>query len=323
MSQEVINLFDQINVKNTERISQWDREYCIRHQEYYEFAVEKTLKIMALAKEISEEDSIYGINPDDFGRRPGYFDTYDNKVKLTVRNAFDDLMAIQKKFIVFIIRHFESSYKVSLDKEKAIDTIFSGEPERISHHASEEAIKRYEERVQAYEKQFESMISYEKVIDFIFAELGGKSFRDRAADEIREACRAAFTGYHGHRSYHGPDLKGKALEFKCFLDIRDEYSWDKGGSIHDLYHDSSAYKLFKALSLYLHDTTENVFNTFLSRLSEKHGGDLICEHNAVSSCLEGIRIYKNGKMVIKFKEAQKALEFAKEYCNYCEEQVAI
>ncbi|MDD2269231.1 MAG: hypothetical protein PHY15_06745 [Eubacteriales bacterium] len=323
MSQEVINLFDQINVKNTERISEWDRECCIRHQEYYEFAVEKTLKIIALAKEISKEDSIYGINQDDLGRRSGYFDTYDKEVKLTEKNAFNDLMSMQKKFIGFIISHFESAYKVSLDSGKAIETIFSGEPERISHFASEGEIKKYEERVQAYEKQFESLISYEKVIDYIFAELGGKSFKNRAADEIREACRATFTGYNGRRSYYGPDLKGKALEFKNFLDIRDEYSWDKGGSIHDIYYNSSAYKLFNALSLYLHGSTENVFNTFLSRLSEKHGRDLICEHNAVSSRLEGIRIYKNGKMVIKFKEAQKALEFAKEYCNYCEEQVAI
>ena len=323
MSHDVINLFDQINVKNTDRISEWDRACCIRHQEYYEFAVEKTLKIIALAKEISEEDSIYGINQDDFDRRSGYFDTYDKEVKLTEKNAFNDLMSIQKKFIGFIISHFESAYKVSLDRRKAIETIFSGEPEGISYYASKEETKKHEENVQAYEKQFESLICYEKVIDYIFAELGGKSFKDRAADEIREACSEIFAGYYGRRSYHGPDLKGKALEFKSFLDIRDEYSWDKGGSIHDLHYNSSAYKLFKGLSLYLHGSTENVFNTFLSNLSEKHGSDLICEHNAVSSCLEGIRIYKNGKMVIKFKEAQKALEFAKEYCNYCEEQVAI
>ena len=325
MSQEVINLFDQINVKNTERISEWDRKLCEMHQEYYDFAFAKAMKIYALAEEIEDEDSAFGsILCDSFGNRLSYFDAHYMDVKLTVKNAYDDLQVIQKKFIGFIISHFENAYKVSLDRNKAIETIFPGEPKRgLSMYASQEEHEDYEAKQNAFKSQFEKPISYEKIIDYIFAELGGLSFKDRAADEIREACRYCFKNYNGHRSYHGPEIKGRNLEFQSLINIRNEWSFDRGGKIYDYGSKETYWKVFKALSLYLHDSTDNIFNNFLVRLNDKYGSDLICEHDCGSSFIEGVRIYKNGKVVIKFKDPMKALGFAKEYCNYEENQVAV
>jgi hypothetical protein len=311
---DILSLFDAVTVSNTERITERDREYCERQQKYYEFAIAMSVKTLDLAKEIAEGEKEYDAE-DCNGYRYSYFDHYSNQVKLSVDKAKSDLQLIHAEYIGKVIRYFEQAYNISLEGSKAFEIIFPGRPSDLKNYSSQETIEKYESEMTEYEKAFLSPFNYERLVDFIFAQLNGLSFKDRAAEEIKTACRQIYQD----RRYYTAELKGKTITFPHMLHIRDEYSWDKGGKIDSLSNSSDMYKVFNALSLFLHDNVQNIFSHFLSRLNDKTGSSLICDHYPGSEFIESVRIYKNGKVVVKFTESQKALVFAKEYCCYLEE----
>ena len=191
------------------------------------------------------------------------------------------IKALNKEFISDIKNRFTSDYQISLD--------FSCFTEKITIKA----------------------VKLSDLIDEIFNQLDGFSFEDKASEEIKEASRKFV--------YRKENIKVK----KNKLTISDRIYWDThfmDGSISHFSYNSTTeiLKFFTALCHYDSNKTD-AFNFFKDLCSyNTRPEEFWTEKKDLSwmNKIKSMRMFKNGRIDIEFKEYAQANEFASEYLGY-------
>lgn len=267
-----INLLDKfstIDITVDQRISELEAEYCKR-QEMIFYESRDLLK-----KYLDEMTTLY----EKYSKKDIYRDTeesflneYEDLDKVTFR-----ITKIYRAFIHRITGFFVKRYNVTLSS------------------------------LVIEEKYDENSISYSIVLDEIFEQLGGLSFKEKAVEEIKVASRNAVYN------------KSKIQITKNKLSISDYIFWDT--SIVDdsksvRYDDKRVNALLLALSHFLNGSVE--MGDCLSQIyQELRSGsrdyDIFSKYEIDINNLESIKMFKNGKIEIVFSEHENAEAFKNEY----------
>ena len=137
--------------------------------------------------------------------------------------------------------------------------------------------------------------------------MGGMSFEEKAFNELKEDAREVVTTYRGKSKYR---IQGTKL-------IIDEFYQSRKDSILERYMATTELKhlsFFKALTHFEYDYYDiSQKYKFLCdyRLDENNG--VYDKHVISSSVISTIKVYKNGKVEIEFKDYITVIKFMDTY----------
>lgn len=265
----LLDKFSAIDIKVDQRISEMEAEYCKR-QEVIFYETRDTLK-----KYFAELNNLYEKyrEKDSFSQREeSFLSTYDDLKH--VKNRID---SIYKEFISRITHYFARRYKVSL--------------------SSPEIVGKYDE----------DSISYTIILDEIFEQLGGLSFKEKAVEEIKAASRNII--------YSKSNLqiaKNKLSIIDCIY--WSNYCFDDSKEIS--YDDKRVKPLFLALSHFMNGSVEMIYRLGeiyqqLYKGSKEY--DIFSKYEIGIYNVESLKVFKNGKIEIIFSEHENAEAFKNEY----------
>lgn len=279
------------------RISDDDRKYCETHQKAYELAIENLKGLIFYWECVEiEQDEILG----DYDSSSRTYSSYISIEGFSITKVQEKIISVHKKFIMYLINYFDRTYHIELDRDKIIEFLVPKKPEydygdRINH----------DKRIETWEKEMETLsLKYQDVLDQILIQLDGRTFIERALDEVIENCR-----YHAW-SNGKPcfEVKGDTIRFKDYsCSYTDWYSrgnWELTSRMKSI------------VPALFHNETSQFGNYpyLFSRLLERFDYSEL-EFNKDNK-LKTIKCFKNGRVDVKFTSKTAATEFADKYLGW-------
>lgn len=295
-----MNLADKLaNVDMTEdnRISAEDRKYCEAHQKAYELAIDN-LKNLVFFWECTEaeQDAILG----DYDAYTRKYSSYISIEDFSIRKVEDNIMHTHEKFVRYLVNYFDRTYHIELDVDKIIKFLIPQKPE---YDYSDRI--NYEKRVEEWEKEMEEVsLQFEDVLDQILIQLDGRTFVERAIDEIIVNCRQ-------HAWLNGEpyfEVKGDTIRFQDYF-CSHEY-WIS----RDRWTFTSRMKsIIPALYHYETNCIGNYPHLFNRLFNDFSYPELDFDND---NKLMSIKCFKKGRVDVKFKSKTYATEFADKYLGW-------
>ena len=325
----ILEKFEAVKITNVSRISEDELDYCTKQQTLYLQVLEHYRSIFSVFQRLkSNEDeflkSVADVN-DTYtnGGLQHHYSGYGidaDKEKF----AKKQVAGIHEKFISLIIGYFNKRYGTSIERpsykklleieDPAFKSEFRGF-NGMSGEEKEEYLKQSRIRQRAHELAVDeylyyitySNLDYNAILDYIFINLNGSTFIERAEQEIKGSSREASD--RGGKSCY--EVKNKKVAINILFPRkawRDEYEVDL---------DSSSYMaILRALTYF--DSDKKItdiyarWNRFIA-YSENESNGIFDTHDAGSNKVVTFRYYKNGKFEVGFDSHLSAKQFAKEY----------
>lgn len=279
------------------RISDVDRKYCETHQKAYESALENLKGFVFLCECADvEQDVILG----DYDKESRSYSGYTTIEDFSLKNVNRAIRYAHERFIRYITNYFDRTYHIELDFGKIKDYLIPTRPKDDSFNLS--ANKK---RVEEWEKQMESLhLNFEDILDQILIQLDGRTFVERALEEVIENCREF--AWSNNTPFF--EIKGDIIRFKdYFCDFTDWYSrgnWKMTSRMESIIP-----------ALYHYET--GLFGDYpysFSRLFNRFDYPELDFDN--DNKLKTIKCFKNGRVDVKFTSKIAATEFADKYLGW-------
>ena len=280
---DLLEKFSAVEVKAANRISEADQDFCKRNQAAYETSLTFYTELLRLSTQMKEAQE--GLPGND---ENGYMiSKHDVSIdEHAVKRHLDNL---QECFIRNIVDYFCGTYAINIECWK-IQRSFN----------TEEFSESTEEPKQ------KSPIRYEDIVDLIFKEMDGRSFEEYAMYQLRADCKKAVGGIGGYY-----ERKKAVICFRdsfCYVITRDryrytEYEWNLKDNAKSILRALAHFETGKFADYpgpIAHLVTEGTSSTELL-------GFYYCEK------LEELKMYKNGRMDVRFASPALAAEFDEKY----------
>lgn len=320
----LLEKFNQVEIKADSRISESDRAFCEAQQEAYEKARDVLKQLADLAGRAQQEQF-------DILERNGkevYITYLGSKYDVGAEKYLDLLDKTHRDFVKSIVGYFRHKYHVSLDDGPIYDAFVQPEPEEpaklgalfyVSRNGwTDETRKEYNEVKAAYDKAVEDaethnrelVIRYEKILDYIFAQLGGGSFRDTALKELKDACHAAcWYKHNGQPKFEQKKSVIRYTGYGCSIDYIHEKYKDKGEESEFRLTDDMK-KVMDALNYFELGTQSHTLHSISELCSYRVVGQ---KHEIGGEKVVGVQLYKSNRVDIRFSSEAYAREFAEQF----------
>lgn len=281
---ELLNLFDNIEIKNETRIAKEDVKYLESIQSRLEKSKEFHFKMKGLIE--SKEDVKYR----DF--KNVYDSGSDYNLKKLRESNYTMYIDEVNEFIGAIYDYFNKKYacnlKINLKRIKSFDAYES----RVND--SFKKLKYYEE------------MNYNDVLDDIFDQLNGVSLSDRTKEELKTYWKEKTKQYR--HDYEKLTVKNKKISLNglVWIESKNELSYNSRDTIG---------KLVDLISYFEYGCIDSEFTSKWSFLS-KYGSNVIDKFDLNINKILSLKIFKNGRVDIEFSTGIYAMEFVKEFMSY-------
>ena len=198
------------------------------------------------------------------------------------------LVEAKDHFITEVFHHFSSTYKVSLNSFDC-------------------------------KNKYDQTVTWQVLVDEIIEQLGGCSFKEKAAAEVRKN----FFDTIGR--WTKVSIKGQRLTIPNYIHVEDSYRGKEYIRLSYYSHENFS-KLFKAIMLYERGEVDSSWQSLMSGFD--FGGnilktDLLCEHDfSWLNKFQSLRLFKNSNVILKFVSSEDCEKFAREYCGYSKSEAA-
>ncbi len=197
-----LEIFDTIKIENTNRIDIEDKLYCEKHNKAYHETLnnyKETLKnwIVLYNKQVQE----LSYERNGYTHTEEYISFYGN---FGINGLIDDITRIKEKFISKITYYFQNKYNVTIDNTKLINKY----KDKYDHGNRYTPNKTLKTEIIEYIK-----IDYNIILDEIFLQLNGFSFKEKAIDEIKKKALTPLH-YHSYNKYWNYKIKNKTIKFR-------------------------------------------------------------------------------------------------------------
>ncbi|MDD4509356.1 MAG: hypothetical protein PHY23_00325 [Oscillospiraceae bacterium] len=292
----ILDKLDKIEVNADQRISEQDLMYCETQQQAYD---ESRMALADMKRRwnaaIKAQREILGGSSSNSDTALIYLRNYGNISSSEFKERLEGLHDI---LIDTIIRYFNRTYHVSVSSELIRDALLPARPER--------GWRRDEESEKQYHKALQTLaLSYNDIVDHIIIQLNGQSFSECALEELKRKCHtAAWNTYQKKPDYEVKKDIVRLISYACSCDNRwNGEKWTLRDSSKDILRGIAHY-----------ETGEYGFlPAGLGRLFEYNGVGYPLIEFSTCDKLKQIRMFKNGRMDIKFANAQFASAFAEQY----------
>lgn len=313
----LMDKFSAVEIKADNRISEDDKMFCLRQQEAFDKAgpaLQKVATAMAAAK--AEQAGILTADDDFIDRYVGG--------DCNVDGVYDTMKKRNHTFISTIVNYFSRKYSVELDGREIEEHLIPTGPKEPDlpwggyRKMTEDEIAAYRKGLGVYkdakEKFDQSLctfpLRYEQVVDEIFVQLGGFSFQERAMNEFLRLCWGASHYRRADQYVEEFEIKNDTLRLTGSWVYCDENKW-MSNPVPEYKPSQSLKTILDALAhyevgklkdgakwfpeLFKYDTKENQFEiVYMSKI-------------------KNIKLFKNGRVDIKFRSAAFVQEFVEQY----------
>lgn len=281
---DILESFENVEIKNENRLCEEDLNFLEDLQEKFNNAKAGFKKYI----EFYRENKLYNLKEKEITI------SCDSLEEYFVENI---IFRECKCFISNIYSYFEKKYNLILERIK-VDEDYS--------------LQFREKEAKQNLKWFMETLDYNLILDDIFNQLEGVSFKERGIQEIKNNVIERTKGWNETRI----NIKGKNLNLKDYLYF-DRWDIDRGDYKIFYRNESHVKNLLKLISLYENGEIDNNLDEILKNI--KQFKDVTGQIFKLSyEKVTGIKFYKNGKVQLIFNSGISALEFAKEYLNYKE-----
>lgn len=192
-----------------------------------------------------------------------------------------------KSFISKIYNYFEKKYNITLERIKINDDY---------------SLNFREKEAKQNLKWFMETLDYNLVLDNIFNQLNGISFKDREKEELKREFE-----------YSKPVIKGNSINLKnsiYFNDISLKYN----NNYEISYNSRGKFKtIFKLIDIINKNDNKDLCDNIIFEKNE-----IIGIHELKGDIIKSIQVFKNGSIKLTCDTGLNALNIAKEYLNYKE-----
>lgn len=271
---DIMNQFENVEIKNENRLCEEDLNFLEDLQEKFnntKAGFKKYIEFYRENKICNLEEKEIKISCDSLEE---YF---VNKV----------VFIEGKNFISKIYNYFEKKYNITLKRIKINDDY---------------SLDFREKEAKQNLKWFMETLDYNLVLDDIFNQLNGVSFKDREKEELKREFE-----------YSKPVIKGNSINFKnaiYFNDISLKYN----NNYEISYNSRGKFKtIFKLIDIINKNDNEDLCDNIIFEKNE-----VIGIHELKGEIIKSIQVFKNGSIKLTCDTGLNALNIAKEYLNYKE-----
>lgn len=289
----LLDKLEQVEIKADSRLLEDDLMFCETQQQAYDESRRAFLEIRRQWKKaLQAQRDLLGTS------RDGSLPYFGSNYRFGITDINRELEKLHSKFISELTGHFNTKYKVTISAEAIEEHLIPTEPDPY---------KCDKDTNNAYHRTLRALaLHYEDVVDQMFIQLDGLSFVERAFQELRTKCHKAAYWSNSNAGY---DRKGDTLRFGGYFCSCDERwgreEWRLAERMQDI---------FTAVAHY----ETNTFGRFPAGFSELLGySDVSTSQFQFPTCqkLVHLRMFKNGRVDLKFKTAALAKEFAETYLD--------
>lgn len=292
---DLLEKFGAVVVKQDDRLSEIDRDFCERHQAAYESARACFQELTYIWSDITsaQEKQLGALE------RPLYrYLSHGDDLKISADGIREHIKSLHKKLIKNIVHYFNLKYSISISAFTVLEHLLPQEPEN-NWETPEEELDAYEEQMQTL------VIRQEDVLEQIFAQLEGRGFADQAFYELRRKCHAAAWSSHNRTKQF--EVKKDTVRFTgsaCTCDS--SYSaerWELREKMKDVMRGLAHFESvqFSYCPPGFHDLMQQ------TRMTVNPIEFTNCER------VRQLRMFKSGRVDIKFTSVQYANEFVSIY----------
>ena len=293
----LVEKINQVKIKADTRISEADRAFCERQQRAYDAAREALKELdFTWTDCISQQKMIL-----DGEQAYTYYLGNDRNLKAACFR--DELERLHEHFINRLTSYFARTYSVDLSAQSITERLL---PSNSSKGIFER--EKAEEAEAAYHKAMRELaLRYTDVLDQIFIQLGGRSFQEKAFWELQQrCCSAVWNTYKNEPQYvQQKDI----IHFYCHFCSCDADWTPPRWSMTDraknvlwgvVHFETGSYT-----------TVPAVLSDFFSYRDVRQA----CTDFHGYSKLRQIRLFKNGRMDIRFASSALAEQFIDIYLS--------
>ena len=322
----LMDKFSSVEIKADNRISDADRAFCVRHQEAFDKAgpaLEKIAGSIIAAK--TEQRAILGSdNSEDSYLSPWGVYISSDGFKCDESYVYETMKKRGERFITEIVSYFQDKYTLKLDEGKIKENLIPAPPKEPElpwggyRNMTDDEVDTFKEKLDAYKVELQKYeddlrahpLRYEQIVDDIFVQLGGFSFQERAMNEFLVKCwNAAHTSrWNESQPREDFEIKNDTLRLTghwchCRNDSwRDYPEWGSTECLKVILNALVHYNIGQLNrgaewfpKLFQYSTKESVFP--VNNLEK----------------VRQIKLFKNGRVDIKFRDAVSVQEFVETY----------
>lgn len=281
---DILESFENVEIKNENRLCEEDLNFLEDLQEKFNNMREK-FKIYI---EFYRENKLYDLDKEEIKISCDSLEEY-----FVEKVVFYEC----SRFIGRIYGYFNNKYNLQL---------------KIIDFDKDYSLRFRPEIAEKNLNWFMEILNYNIILDNIFNQLEGVSFKERGIQEIKNNVIERTRGWK--KSNIG--IKGKNLTIQNYISFD---SWLSDKEYQILYSNRTYMEnLFNLVSIFeTDDIQKNEINNLLNNISsyeDATGKIFELPYKKVT----GVKFYKNGKVQLIFDTGISALEFAQEYLNYKE-----
>lgn len=299
----LLNKFNAIEITADTRISEADRAYCQTQQDAYDHA-RGVLKVMAERSKADLDEQTRLLNQSE----QEVYSTYLGDFK---PNRFvDDLQNSHSLFISRIFSYFRQTYKVTISESDAKEVLLPKKPDSYRAYTKEE-IQALTEATKAYNESLNNLaLKYSDILDQVFIQLGGFTFKDKAVQELKDAAhKAGWNSYNGKKTYEQKKAVLSFPGYACHFD-----GWYE--EYHKGEHEIELTENMKAVIRALAHFDLGIMSDFPYRFSVLLGYRWRTDDTEMPfhlDKLKSVKCFKNGRVDVRFTSEAYARQFAEEY----------
>ena len=292
----LLTKFETLEIKADTRISETDRNFCAAHQAAYESARTSLAELGFIWNDMLNQQSEL-LTPTGASSET-YLVTYD-ALKLSDYAIQQQIHSLHPQFISQIVSYFSKTYHFSINTNEITYNLIPQKP-------ADRWKDNYKELIEKYMKDMDELsLSYTDVLEQIFLQTGGRAFFEQALHELKEKChQAAWITSNGKPRF---EQKKSTIQFTGYAcSFRDWY----GGGVWEL--SSGTKDILRGIA---HFET-GMFGTVPCSLSRILGRyDSSDSQHEFPDCekLQSLRMFKNGRVDIKFTSEAHAAQFIEDY----------
>lgn len=283
---ELLEKFDAVVIETDSRISELDKEYCEAHQKAYDDArtVLAELKIIWETMLTSQKEKLERTSDS-----ATLYLTGSDKLSISLTTIQQQIRSTHVTFIDKIVRHFNGIYHVTISEDTVEAALLPEKPERSWRRYNEEEWEKYEQALDELE------LKYQDIVDKIFEQMDGRGLWEQAVHELKEQCHNGSWNFYNEKPRF--ERKKTIIQFSNSAD-----------SSGDLVH--SMKNVIRGLAHY-ETGVIGIIPTDFTPLFDYHQH----ESYEFSNCkkTKKIRIFRNGRVDIRFVSEEAAQTFINEY----------
>ena len=283
----LLTKLDAVEIKADNRISESDRAFCQMRQEAYDEARKILVELRQQWKgTLRQQEEKYGKE---------HYVALEGFSTFTIQQKITNLPSL---FISDLVGYFNNTYHVSVSSGDIKDVLIPKEPRVRGWEDNRSALSAYQAEMRSFS------LRYETVLDQIFIQLGGRTFMERALDEIKENCHKA--AWNIYRKTQDFEIKGDTIRFTSyackFSDWLSSPEWELAEGMKDILRGIAHFET-------------GVFGRYPRAFSELLGWSRVRYSQIDFDCkkVKRLKMFKNNRVDVKFAGKSLANQFAEEY----------